>query len=1022
MPLNVKDNIEAIIRSVIRTEDSQRELRQVFMHLTEKKFQEAFLYAASKCFVNNPALLQVLSVLLFYKSILGIDINATNSKQKSALYYAFTNKNLLFVHLLVRYEVQKKALRDASFITCQEAMTEAEKKVGDIIKGTYDVQWTKLTNLLGDSAQKNDIGRVVLIVGLIQFLDTHLKPTQRYKIDGADPDELQVQFIRKHQRQKAREVIFLIAKTVADLSGPLRGTYSECLQPSPFTWTTFERLSIFGLKEKQCSYVEVPQFFSGEDEKTGDYAQSFVKRAVHVLHIQEGFIPYIIADLVESKTFFEAILKQITPGVKPSVALPSVHLNRIKVFVDYLNNNLSLRQLLNLCSFRDYGIISKPSLRRHGSAEVFTADYPCGRGPDLKRTVGIHAALRRLQQIGEFNGKKLSTYFYELDPSIDWRALIIIRDAITHQDEGDFQFKINKLLIERPDILELIMSSELPGLLLRIKNLIIKNEKIYGLYHGDPTIYCDRVMQIDLARNMDPEPIQAESVAQRVSTEDQTFFIEALREFYDPTKSSKSSKSSSPNLDELIRLFTEKCKDGLAVFDRTEQGELLRHFAALKKSDNVLVRDKDKYERLRNIVDPKKPTSDIESRESVRDKQEKAAIQRREEREKQFQGLEHIRLVAKALLVAPEKEHCLTPLKRVEAAMEAAKNICTFLFECGYLTSKTAGLTLVYEVDSFNRVFGGEPLLTHLKQDLNLLYAVEYNFGQLLQHLDTIKNFEGITSCSFIIKNYESLRSLRNYIEHGSAFHDHGRFLPVLDFRGDEDRLELINQNMSCIYNIYLELNTLIHELVLKDILESALRPETEQAPVFPLKELSSSPHTLFSEKPKEQRAPEITIPQGLNFVSIPGDGHCLYSAVRLSTGLDVQTLRNMAVKNLSEQDEDYFTNNEITEGKAKYLAKVTTIEWADNISIIALMRSLRRPICVVGRDGTLRNAVDIASTDGLSEEPIFVIFNGRDHYDALIVDGERPACDIFNDLMEPYRALQSSQRSDGSAAEALRP
>lgn len=1005
MPLNVKDNIEAIIRSVIRTPDSQVKLREVFQRLTRQDFQGAFLYAASKCSVNNPELLQALSVLLFYKSILGIDINATNTEGKSAFYYAFTNKNPLFVDLLIRYEVKKKVSPDLSFIKCHVAMIGAEIKVGDIIRKTYDVQWTKLTNLIHDS----DKGRIILIVALIQFLDTHLKPTQRYKIDGADPDEMQVQFIRKHHRQKAREVISLIAKTVADLSGPLRGKYSVCLQPSPFTWTTFERLSIFGLKEKQCSYVEVPQCFSGEDEKTGDYSQSFVKRAVDVLHIQEGFIPYIIADLVKSQPFFEAILKQILPtNVKPSVALPSVRLSRIKVFVDYLNNNLSLRQLLNLCSFRDYGIISRPSLGRHRSAEVFTADYPCGRGPDLKRTVGIHAALRRLQQIGEFNGKKLSTYFYELDPSIDWRALIIIRDAITHQDEADFQFKINKLLIEKPEILQHIMSHELPDLLPRIIKLIIKNEKIYGLYHGDPESYCDRVMQIDLARNMDPGPIQAQSVVQRVSTEDQTFFIKALSESYQPTN------PPSLGLDELKRLFAEKCKDALAVFDRKEQGAFLRHFAALKKSDKVL--DRNKYECLRNIVDPKKPTSDIESRESVRDKQEKAAIQRREEREKQFQGLEHIRLVAKALLVAPEKEHCLTPLKRVEAAMEAAKNICTFLFECGYLTSDSAELTSVDEVDSFNLVFGGKPLLNHLKQDLNLLYAVEYNFGQLLQHLDTIKNFKGITSCPFIINNYELLRSLRNYIEHGSAFHDHGRFLPVHNFRGDEDRLELINQNMSIIYKIYLELNQLKDELVLKDIPESAPRPETEQALVFPLKGLSSSPHALFSEKPKEPRVPEITIPQGLSFVSIPGDGHCLYSAVRLSTGLDVQTLRDRAVENLREQDEDYFTNNEITGGKATYLAKVTTIEWADNISIIALMRSLRRPICVVGRDGTLRNAGDIASTDGLSGAPIFVIFNDRDHYDALIEDGERPACDIFNDLMEPYRALQRRQETADSA------
>lgn len=56
--------------------------------------------------------------------------------------------------------------------------------------------------------------------------------------------------------------------------------------------------------------------------------------------------------------------------------------------------------------------------------------------------------------------------------------------------------------------------------------------------------------------------------------------------------------------------------------------------------------------------------------------------------------------------------------------------------------------------------------------------------------------------------------------------------------------------------------------------------------------------------------------------------------------------------------------------------------EWAGDTEIIVLMRVFNRPIVVVGPDWHIRNQINI---QGFNGEPIFVLFNGHNHYDAFI-------------------------------------
>ena len=151
-------------------------------------------------------------------------------------------------------------------------------------------------------------------------------------------------------------------------------------------------------------------------------------------------------------------------------------------------------------------------------------------------------------------------------------------------------------------------------------------------------------------------------------------------------------------------------------------------------------------------------------------------------------------------------------------------------------------------------------------------------------------------------------------------------------------------------------------------------------------------------------------ISNDLIYQPIPGDGHCLYNAVGLYCGQDQQTLRNIVAANIRNNLNEYqgFTNGlENLNGRTinDYLRDVESgKEWAANMEIAVLMKILDRPIIIVEHNNTVRNLSDIEN-DGkprFSGEPIFVYYNGHDHYDALLkinqtITGE----DILNKLKD---------------------
>ncbi len=140
---------------------------------------------------------------------------------------------------------------------------------------------------------------------------------------------------------------------------------------------------------------------------------------------------------------------------------------------------------------------------------------------------------------------------------------------------------------------------------------------------------------------------------------------------------------------------------------------------------------------------------------------------------------------------------------------------------------------------------------------------------------------------------------------------------------------------------------------------------------------------TLSYEHISEEVKSEL-LNRGLEYVSMPDDNSCLYHAVDKYLGKDAPTLRKEVADYISANIEEYrtFICSELSNTTPEeYIKRIKGEEWAGEIEISALMKIYGRPIKIVGPDGKVRNK---SSLEGKGES-IYVYYNGKTHYDALI-------------------------------------
>ena len=159
------------------------------------------------------------------------------------------------------------------------------------------------------------------------------------------------------------------------------------------------------------------------------------------------------------------------------------------------------------------------------------------------------------------------------------------------------------------------------------------------------------------------------------------------------------------------------------------------------------------------------------------------------------------------------------------------------------------------------------------------------------------------------------------------------------------------------------------------------------------------------------QKSRQFVSIAGLTHALVPGDGHCLYNAIALYLGHDVQTLRSLVSASIEHHKEKYRPFFASSEGRTieDYIIAVRdTNEWAGDLEISILIRLLDRPIISISPDGTIVNGQVFELSRG---EPIFVYYDNVNHYDGAVL---QPGCDaksILKGLQERTQERQNAEQ-----------
>ena len=165
----------------------------------------------------------------------------------------------------------------------------------------------------------------------------------------------------------------------------------------------------------------------------------------------------------------------------------------------------------------------------------------------------------------------------------------------------------------------------------------------------------------------------------------------------------------------------------------------------------------------------------------------------------------------------------------------------------------------------------------------------------------------------------------------------------------------------------------------------------------------------------------------GLQYQNVPGDGHCLFHAVGLYLNKIQTTLRGEVAAYLNEHLDEFrvFLTPLLRSGQTlkMYIDDIKSgRESADHIEIEIIQRVTKQPIIII-RPNTNPTIPDLTVYTG---EPIFIYYNGHNHYDSFIVVGGANPRRILNriqaslsrkEIVAYQVALQLDKRFQGEGA-----
>jgi|GEM_PF-5180924 len=181
---------------------------------------------------------------------------------------------------------------------------------------------------------------------------------------------------------------------------------------------------------------------------------------------------------------------------------------------------------------------------------------------------------------------------------------------------------------------------------------------------------------------------------------------------------------------------------------------------------------------------------------------------------------------------------------------------------------------------------------------------------------------------------------------------------------------------------------------------------------------------SLFSKS--EVREPAYPYSDRLVYLRIRGDGHCFFRAAAEILGEDMSSIRRKIAEHMTANRETYIS---FFENSAEYETHLTAIRtgrsvgslgvssqtehWGGDPELSALSHRTCRPVVMMQRGKEPRvyhqDWPTLTSDDVV---PIFVLYNGRDHYDALLPSDDDTARDILREIRNNELATSCESRA----------
>lgn len=756
------------------------EQHQFFLQLLHiKRYSLALLAGCMRCKPEDRILTQLLTILLRYQESLAINLNSTIDGS-SLRDLAIVNQNYTIQFYLHKVGVATQPAMEKKWA---QAVETEDTFIYQHLRPDFAGEMQRLeqrfhalplkSSFTSDSENgQYDAQRLICILKHLAHLRTYFQDLHDPSIVSQPLTVLATELFYLLRIKTARDYIHRVSLMVNNLSGEFRAKYAPYLEP--ISWLMLEQMggisknatslanAVFILPTENSSAHTLATFINSKTERA--LLSEFIDRE----ELIEAMIPHLLADVADLEVLFKNIFTRYlaNPAKKePLVQKMAANLPNIRASVRYFLENQYLLELLNITSYIDARTLPKQvhaPLKPMIYLGLGANDQHRKKAADLQSKCAQHALLRRLQKIGELVTAK-KTDFSDLDDSLDFKALITVRDMICHQDELNNKYLIDALL-QDAGTLEKIALDEFYNLYSRLFKFINMRQQTLGVYRfGDAQQHMARVLTCEKNRLDQALPVQkpAALVAalpeRRISEESEQLFCAA----FDECISKKLISCADAN--EFKNKFLGIFNGSMNIPDRQAQGrEFLHPFSTLKNSPHS-----DIHKQITTIFHNavKKTPTTVEQRQQKRDQLNAEANIQKQAKDAKFAGLDNLRALAKQFAVAVNTEQLMTPLKRVDAALEMLGNLQQFLEQYGYLDA-TQNFTTLNQWDRHN--INQLSLAQLMRKNPNLNEALEYNLAQLLQYLHKIKDYSEAQDCTYLNKKYELLRSLRNVLEHGN--------------------------------------------------------------------------------------------------------------------------------------------------------------------------------------------------------------------------------------------------------------